>query len=247
VVETVLSTHNQKIEDAVESLNALCLGDVSASQRLDSTVANNASITGTESSGASMQNREDVHNNGPTNESRDPTDWSSWVDIFVQEMMNASDLDDARSRASRILESFERSVINHSRASGEVYNFYFLDTMNSQLPIYFPSQHYFCRLEVNGDKRDALCFFVFSVCYLYLLTVLLTWLNNLLWQQEIASLREHLQSLVRDNQILKRAVAIQHERNLEQEEKAKEVEQLKHVIIQYQEQVRTLEVCLLYT
>ncbi|KAF6137755.1 hypothetical protein GIB67_040463 [Kingdonia uniflora] len=178
VVETVLSTHNQKIEDAVESLNALCLGDVSASQRLDSTVANNASITGTESSGASMQNREDVHNNGPTNESRDPTDWSSWVDIFVQEMMNASDLDDARSRASRILESFERSVINHSRASGE---------------------------------------------------------------QEIASLREHLQSLVRDNQILKRAVAIQHERNLEQEEKAKEVEQLKHVIIQYQEQVRTLE------
>lgn len=61
-------------------------------------------------------------------------------------------------------------------------------------------------------------------------------------QQELTSLKEHQQNLSRDNQILKRAVAIQHERNLEQEEKTREVQQLKHVISQYQEQVRTLEV-----
>ena len=61
-------------------------------------------------------------------------------------------------------------------------------------------------------------------------------------QLEHASLKEHLQNLLRDNQILKRAVAIQHDRNLEQEERAREVQQLKDVIRQYQEQVRALEV-----
>ena len=61
-------------------------------------------------------------------------------------------------------------------------------------------------------------------------------------QLEHASLKEHLQNLLKDNQILKRAVAIQHDRNLEQEEKAREVQQLKDVIRQYQEQIRALEV-----
>ena len=61
-------------------------------------------------------------------------------------------------------------------------------------------------------------------------------------QQEIASLKEQLQCLLRDNQILKRAVAIQYDRNMEHEKELKEVQQLKHVISQYQEQIRTLEV-----
>jgi uncharacterized protein (DUF3084 family) len=61
-------------------------------------------------------------------------------------------------------------------------------------------------------------------------------------QLEHASLKEHLQSLLNDNQILKRAVSIQHERNLEHEDRIKGVEQLKHVLSQYQEQVRSLEV-----
>lgn len=64
-------------------------------------------------------------------------------------------------------------------------------------------------------------------------------------QLEHASLKEHLQNLLRDNQILKRAVAIQHDRTLEQEEKAREVQHLKDVIRQYQEQVRALEVSIL--
>lgn len=51
--------------------------------------------------------------------------------------------------------------------------------------------------------------------------------------------------MLNDNQILKRAVAIQHERHLEQEEKDKEVQHLKLVISQYQEQVRNLEVTFL--
>lgn len=61
-------------------------------------------------------------------------------------------------------------------------------------------------------------------------------------QLEHASLKEHLQSLLNDNQILKKAVSIQHERHLEQEQKEKEVELLKLVISQYQDQARNLEV-----
>ncbi|XP_022767522.1 uncharacterized protein LOC111311930 [Durio zibethinus] len=58
---------------------------------------------------------------------------------------------------------------------------------------------------------------------------------------EYASLKEHLQSLLDKNQILRRAVAIQHERNLEQEGKEREVQHLKLTLSQYLEQVRTLE------
>lgn len=61
-------------------------------------------------------------------------------------------------------------------------------------------------------------------------------------QPEHASMKEHLQSLLNDNQILKRAVAIQHERNIEQEEKTREVQNLKLLLNQYQEQIRSLEV-----
>lgn len=48
------------------------------------------------------------------------TDGSKWVDLFVHEMMAAADLDDARGRAARILEVFERSIIANSKASKEV-------------------------------------------------------------------------------------------------------------------------------
>lgn len=66
-------------------------------------------------------------------------------------------------------------------------------------------------------------------------------------QHEINSLKEQLQGLLRDNQILKRAVTIQHERNSDHDEKVKEVQHLKNVIGQYQEQVRGLEVIRSYS
>lgn len=48
--------------------------------------------------------------------------------------------------------------------------------------------------------------------------------------------------IFRDNTILKRAVAIQHERQKEFNDKNQEVHQLKQLLVQYQEQLRTLEV-----
>ncbi|KAJ0677551.1 hypothetical protein HanOQP8_Chr12g0437951 [Helianthus annuus] len=51
-----------------------------------------------------------------------------------------------------------------------------------------------------------------------------------------------IEVLLRENAILKRAVAIQHERQKEYDERTVEVQQLKQLLSQYQEQLRTLEV-----
>lgn len=55
-------------------------------------------------------------------------------------------------------------------------------------------------------------------------------------------LKEQIEALLRDNAILKRAVSIQHERQKEYDESNQEVQQLKQLVAQYQEQLRTLEV-----
>jgi hypothetical protein len=60
-------------------------------------------------------------------------------------------------------------------------------------------------------------------------------------QKENIALKEQLQGLIRDNHILKRAVAIQHERQVEHEGRTRELQQVKQLLAQYQEQVRTLE------
>jgi hypothetical protein len=58
-------------------------------------------------------------------------------------------------------------------------------------------------------------------------------------------LKEQLTVVLRENAVLKRAVAIQHERQKEFDERSHEVQSLKQLVLQYQEQVRTLEVIIL--
>ena len=48
--------------------------------------------------------------------------------------------------------------------------------------------------------------------------------------------------VIHENTILKRAVSIQHERQKEFEDRNQELEQLKQLVAQYQDQLRTLEV-----
>ncbi|KAK4427992.1 hypothetical protein Salat_1568200 [Sesamum alatum] len=62
------------------------------------------------------------------------------------------------------------------------------------------------------------------------------------FHKENVMLKEQIEALLRDNVILKRAVAIQHERQKENDERTQEVQQLKQLVVQYQEQLRTLEV-----
>ncbi|CAL9177200.1 unnamed protein product [Musa hybrid cultivar] len=180
VVETVLNSHDHKIDDAIKSLHALCLGDGSVSIEGVNLVLQSSdnALESVVSSQASEHKFEVSQNNSADSQPREAQNGSSWVDIFVQEMMSASDWDDVRGRAMKILEVFERNVVAQTTAAVE---------------------------------------------------------------HEINSLKEQLQGLLRDNQILKRAVTIQHERNSDYDEKVKEVQHLKNVISQYQEQVRALE------
>lgn len=45
-----------------------------------------------------------------------PSDGGEWIELFVQEMMNASNMDDARSRACRALEVLEKSIVGRAAA-----------------------------------------------------------------------------------------------------------------------------------
>lgn len=62
------------------------------------------------------------------------------------------------------------------------------------------------------------------------------------FEKENMMMKQHIEGLVRENTILKRAVAIQHERLKEYEERNREFQHVKQLVSQYQEQCRTLEV-----
>lgn len=47
-----------------------------------------------------------------------PSSSTQWVEILVNEMTNASNMDDAKARASRVLEVFEKSMTAHVGAMG---------------------------------------------------------------------------------------------------------------------------------
>lgn len=55
-------------------------------------------------------------------------------------------------------------------------------------------------------------------------------------------LKEQLEAQMQENTLLKRAVSMQHERQKEFEENSQELQRLKQLVSQYQEQLRTLEV-----
>ncbi|KAK3129289.1 hypothetical protein QOZ80_6BG0476400 [Eleusine coracana subsp. coracana] len=112
-----------------------------------------------------------------------PSSSTQWVDILVNEMAAASNTDDAKDRASRVLEVFERSITSCIGAE--------------------PLQSF--------QKENSVC-------------------------------KEQFEAVIKENTILKKAVAIQHEWQKEHEERSQELQQLKQLVVHYQEQVRSLEV-----
>ncbi|XP_010557605.1 PREDICTED: uncharacterized protein LOC104826550 [Tarenaya hassleriana] len=110
-------------------------------------------------------------------------DGTEWVELFVREMMNSSDMNDAKARAARALEVFEKSI----------------------------------RARAGAEAMKSL-------------------------QQESMMLRQQVEAVVQENTILKRAVVTQQKRQKEFEDQSQELQHLKQLITQYQEQLRTLEV-----
>lgn len=178
LLEKALEECGDDLDSAIRSLNELRLG--SADKSVDST----GGITdGVVDSIAQLQPEEIVAPDGPAAKQNHPMDGAEWVELFVKEMMSASNIDDAKARASRALEVLEKAIC--ARVSAE--------TAKS-------------------------------------------------FHQENMMLKEQVEALIQENIVLKRAVAIQHERQKEYEDRNQELQQLKQLVSQYQEQVRTLEV-----
>ncbi|KAK4410620.1 hypothetical protein Sango_0135000 [Sesamum angolense] len=177
LLEKALKEAGDDLDSAINSLNELHLGY--AKGYPGSAAEENPNIE----KGATLTGGNAVPLEEPQFQNNLPVDGAEWVDLLVREMMTATSIDDARSRAGRVLESLEKSI--STRASAEV---------------------------AEGFHKENMM------------------------------LKEQIEVLLRDNAILKRAVAIQHERQKEYDERNQEVLQLKQLVAQYQEQLRTLEV-----
>ncbi|KAI0488883.1 hypothetical protein KFK09_028722 [Dendrobium nobile] len=162
-LERALEASGNDLDSAIMSLNDLCLE--SSANRANGGVEENGNLL-PEASG------EESASNG-----------SEWVDLFVREMMNASNMDDARTRASRALEFLEKSIV--------------------------------ARFNVEAAQN---------------------------FNKESMILKEQVETLLRENHILKTAVTIQHERQKDYDEKNQELQQLKQLVSQYREQLSKLEV-----
>ncbi|XP_068642701.1 uncharacterized protein [Aristolochia californica] len=181
-LERALEASGNDLDSAIKSLNELRLGSSKGNLidgKLDTEIGANILQTPPGVEAISTEDASPV----PTSEDLLPSDGSEWVELLVREMMNASDMDDARARASRVLQVLEKSIVAHAGAEA--------------------AQNF---------------------------------------QKENMVLKEQVEVLLRENSILKRAVAIQHERQNEYDERSQELQQLKQLVSQYQEQLRTLEV-----
>ncbi|XP_054785216.1 uncharacterized protein LOC129291734 [Prosopis cineraria] len=176
LLERALQECGNDLDVAVKSLHDRCLGSADensgAAEQSDANV-----VAGTL--------RDDGHASASESQSASKlsADGAEWVDLFVREMMSAITVDDARIRASRMLEVLERSISGHASA----------------------------------EATHVI-------------------------QKENMMLKEQIEGLTRENTILKSAFKIQHERQIEHENKSQELQQLKQLMSQYQEQLRTLEV-----
>ncbi|KAA8522993.1 hypothetical protein F0562_009416 [Nyssa sinensis] len=178
LLERAIEECGDDLDSAIRSLNELRLGSAAGTfgTALEANVQfQTQGMTATNGDGASTED-----SSAPQNA---PIDGAEWVELFVSEMMSASNMDDARARASRVLEVLEKSIC--ARATAEA------------------AQSF---------------------------------------QQDNTMLKEQLEALIHENAILKRAVSIQHERQKEFEDRSQELHQLKQLVSQYQEQLRTLEV-----
>ncbi|KAK4267571.1 hypothetical protein QN277_024333 [Acacia crassicarpa] len=111
LLEIALQECGNDLDVAIKSLHERCLGSADgnsgAAEQSNATV-----VTGTFRDGGHASASE---NQSASNDL--PADGAEWVDLFVREMMSAISVDDARIRASRILEFLERSI--SGRASAE--------------------------------------------------------------------------------------------------------------------------------
>ncbi|KAK6795527.1 hypothetical protein RDI58_008980 [Solanum bulbocastanum] len=173
LIEKALEESHNDLDAAIKRLHELHLVYADAKTVADGEMEN----------GEKSTNGPDVQSEGPLLQNNLPADGAEWVELLVREMMSATSVDDARARATRVLESLERSISVHAGAAAAE----------------------------NVHKENVM-------------------------------LKEQIEVFLREKAIFKRAIAIQHERQKEYDDRNQEVQQLKQMIVQYQEQIKNLEV-----
>ncbi|XP_011628854.1 uncharacterized protein LOC18448986 [Amborella trichopoda] len=182
LLEKALLESGHDLDSAIRSLNNLCLGSCEGQLVPTATEPDVSTAANTKLSSEGLVNGDNAPSTNEDTPSVIPKDGAAWVELFVREMMNASNVDDARARASMLLKALEKSIGSHADA-------------------------------VAADNIH----------------------------KENLFLKEHVEVLLQENNILKRAVTIQHERIKEYDERCREMEHLKQILSQYHEQVRNLE------
>ncbi|KAG5559467.1 hypothetical protein RHGRI_009115 [Rhododendron griersonianum] len=148
-----------------------------------------------------------------------PMGGADWVELFVREMTNSSNMDDARARASRALEVLEKSICGRVTAEAA-------QTFRQVVT---------CMVSASAGTGA----FGFQVMAEGSPELEVTVAED---GEENNMLKEQVEALIHENSVLKRAVSIQHERQKEFEDRGQELHHLKQMVSQYQEQLRTLEV-----
>ncbi|GKB55361.1 hypothetical protein Tco_0906114 [Tanacetum coccineum] len=111
VLERTLNECGDDIETAIKSLTELRLVSVENTGYAvvkESEYQNQPQ--GVSANGMANGNAVPAENSAPQQQQQQPVNGADWVDLFVQEMLSASNIDDARTRASRALELLEKSI-----------------------------------------------------------------------------------------------------------------------------------------
>ncbi|XP_038994295.1 uncharacterized protein LOC120118278 [Hibiscus syriacus] len=181
LLERVLLECSNDIDTTIKRLHELCIGLEEAAgvesgpvEELGTTAEPGILTNGREAAAVGVQNP-------PATENL-PVDGAEWVDLFVREMVSATNVNDAKVRASKLLEVLEKAINNH---------------------------------EAEEASKTFL--------------------------KENVMLKEQVEILTQENRVLKRSVAIQHERQKEYQDKNYELQQLRQLVSQYQEQLQTLQ------
>ncbi|XP_071711680.1 uncharacterized protein [Rutidosis leptorrhynchoides] len=104
LLEKALEVSGDDVDSAVKNLNEMCLGNVDG----------NSGSVAWSNAGTSKDNFTSENSSTHANT---PRSGAEWVELFVTEIRNATSVDDARSRALRLLESLEKSI--SERSGGE--------------------------------------------------------------------------------------------------------------------------------
>ncbi|EFJ41765.1 hypothetical protein VOLCADRAFT_83946 [Volvox carteri f. nagariensis] len=158
---------------------------------------------------------------GASGSSGGPTTAEQWVDLLVSEMSAATDMSDARQRAAGFLSQFEAFVARFVRQQQQQQQQQPQQQQfqQQQQAAGCPTEESLCVQAVGGSGGEPAAAAAAA-----------------------ATLAARAAKLAEENAVLKKAVQIQHRQLQERAVQDGEVAQLKALLAQYQEQVRTLQV-----